>query len=120
MNKMVALILMTLAWWVAPVQASTLEKMSVHGKSLEGNLEGNRADREVFVHRRSPDKDWAPGFLDAAECVRCHQVEPARPSCAPKTERMARVDLWCHGSAAGWAPWVGVPADPRQRAESGY
>ena len=24
------------------------------------------ADREIFVHRRSPDKDWAPGFHDAA------------------------------------------------------
>jgi enterochelin esterase-like enzyme len=77
MNKMVALILMTLAWWVAPVQASTVEKISVHGKSLEGNLEGNRADREVFVvlppsYAKEPDRRYPVvyflhGFGDTAQ-----------------------------------------------------
>ena len=31
-------------------QTGTVEKIKVHGKSLEGNLEGDSADRDVFVY----------------------------------------------------------------------
>jgi len=34
----------------APVRAGTLEHIKVHGKSLEGNLEGDSADRDVTVY----------------------------------------------------------------------
>lgn len=33
-----------------PVSKGTVEKITVHGKSLEGNLEGDSADRTVFVY----------------------------------------------------------------------
>jgi enterochelin esterase-like enzyme len=76
MNKIIALILIALALWAAPAQART-EKISVHGKSLEGNLEGNSADREVFVvlppsyakepNRRYPVVYFLHGFGDTAQ-----------------------------------------------------
>lgn len=76
MNKAFALILMTLALWAGPTQART-EKISVHGKSLEGNLEGNSADRDVFVvlppsyakepNRRYPVVYFLHGFGDTAQ-----------------------------------------------------
>src|SRR5690348_6541373 len=31
-------------------QTGTVDKIKVHGKSLEGNLEGDSADRDVFVY----------------------------------------------------------------------
>jgi hypothetical protein len=34
---------------VAGARAATLEKIKVHGSSLEGNLEGNSADRDVLI-----------------------------------------------------------------------
>jgi enterochelin esterase-like enzyme len=34
----------------ADVKKGTFEKIKVHGKSLEGNLEGDPADRDVFVY----------------------------------------------------------------------
>jgi enterochelin esterase-like enzyme len=37
-----------------------LERITVHGKSLEGNLEGNPADRDVFVYL-PPSYDREPG-----------------------------------------------------------
>ncbi|WP_368566122.1 alpha/beta hydrolase [Pseudoxanthomonas sp. UTMC 1351] len=76
MNKIVALMLMALALCVAPAQAGT-EKISVHGTSLEGNLEGNSADRDVFVvlppsyakepNRRYPVVYFLHGFGDTAQ-----------------------------------------------------
>src|SRR5262245_30044934 len=33
-----------------PVKKGTVERIKVHGKSLEGNLEGNSPDRDVFVY----------------------------------------------------------------------
>jgi enterochelin esterase-like enzyme len=76
MNKIVALILTTLALWAVPGQART-EKISVHGKSLEGNLEGNSTDRDVFVilppsytkepNRRYPVVYFLHGFGDTAK-----------------------------------------------------
>ena len=76
MRKIVALILTTLALWAAPAQAR-IEKISVHGKSLEGNLEGNSADREVFVilppsYTKEPDRRYPVvyflhGFGDTAQ-----------------------------------------------------
>ena len=44
------------ALWVLPSDAQTpapkgtFEKIKVHGKSLEGNLEGDSPDRDVFVY----------------------------------------------------------------------
>jgi enterochelin esterase-like enzyme len=43
------------AWQVASAadavtKAGTLEKITVHGKSLEGNLSGDSADRDVYVY----------------------------------------------------------------------
>ena len=34
----------------APDKAGTVEHIKVHGKSLEGNLLGDSADRDVFVY----------------------------------------------------------------------
>jgi len=34
----------------APVKKGTVDHIKVHGKSLEGNLEGDSADRDVFVY----------------------------------------------------------------------
>ena len=34
----------------APVKKGAVEKVTVHGKSLEGNLEGDSPDRDVFVY----------------------------------------------------------------------
>src|SRR5579885_628462 len=34
----------------APEKKGTVEKIKVHGKSLEGNLEGDSPDRDVFVY----------------------------------------------------------------------
>jgi enterochelin esterase-like enzyme len=34
----------------APAAKGTIEKIKVHGKSLEGNLEGDSPDRDVFVY----------------------------------------------------------------------
>src|SRR5579872_2796896 len=31
-------------------KTGTVEKIQVHGKSLEGNLEGDSADRDVFIY----------------------------------------------------------------------
>jgi S-formylglutathione hydrolase FrmB len=58
MNKIATLSLALLALWAAPVQART-EKISVHGRSLEGNLEKNSADRTVLV-LLPPSYDRAP------------------------------------------------------------
>lgn len=76
MHKIVVLVLTTLALWTAPAQAGT-EKISVHGQSLEGNLEGNSANREVFVilppsyakepNRRYPVVYFLHGFGDTAQ-----------------------------------------------------
>ena len=76
MNKLVALFLTMLALCAAPAQART-ENISVHGKSLEGNLEANSADREVFVilppsyakepNRRYPVVYFLHGFGDTAQ-----------------------------------------------------
>jgi enterochelin esterase-like enzyme len=80
MSKMVALVVMALALWAAPAQAFTetrAEKISVHGTSLEGNLEGNSADRDVFVilppsyakepNRRYPVVYFLHGYGDTAQ-----------------------------------------------------
>jgi len=47
-----ALFLVTLgATGIAQAQtAGAVEKLKVHGASLEGNLEGDPADRDVFVY----------------------------------------------------------------------
>lgn len=45
--------LLAVFWGTANAQGSargTVEGIAVHGKSLEGNLEGNDADRQVFVY----------------------------------------------------------------------
>ena len=34
----------------APERPGSMEKITVHGKSLEGNLEGDSPDRDVFVY----------------------------------------------------------------------
>ena len=34
----------------APTQRGTVERVKVHGKSLEGNLEGDSADRDVSIY----------------------------------------------------------------------
>src|SRR6266496_2056601 len=34
----------------APERPGSIEKIVVHGKSLEGNLEGDSPDRDVFVY----------------------------------------------------------------------
>jgi S-formylglutathione hydrolase len=34
----------------APVQKGTVERIKVHGKALEGNLEGDSPDRDVFIY----------------------------------------------------------------------
>jgi enterochelin esterase-like enzyme len=46
----VALLAVALSALSAPLQQGTLLEISVHGPSLEGNLEGNSPDRTVFVY----------------------------------------------------------------------
>ena len=49
--KLVALLLGTFAVSLAATpQAGSIEKIKVHGASLEGNLEGDPAERDVFVY----------------------------------------------------------------------
>lgn len=60
-----------------PVKKGTLEKIKVHGKSLEGNLEGDSPDRDVFVYlppsyaaspnRRYPVVYFLHGYAAKAE-----------------------------------------------------
>jgi enterochelin esterase-like enzyme len=74
--KFIALIFTTLVLWAAPAQAG-VEKISVHGTSLEGNLEGNSANRDVLVvlppsyakepNRRYPVVYFLHGFGDTAQ-----------------------------------------------------
>ena len=55
----------------------TLDKIKVHGKALEGNLEGDSPDRDVFVYlpasyasspnRRYPELDFLRGYAAHAE-----------------------------------------------------
>ena len=40
----------TLAQTQAPVKQGTVEHIKVHGKSLEGNLEKDSPDRDVFIY----------------------------------------------------------------------
>ncbi|GAA4420902.1 alpha/beta hydrolase family protein [Nibrella viscosa] len=59
----------------APVQPGTVERIKVHGKSLEGNLEGDSPDRDVSVYlppsykmdrnRRYPVVYFLHGFTDS-------------------------------------------------------
>lgn len=102
MNKIVALILTTLALWTAPAQAR-IEKISVHGKSLEGNLEGNSTDREVFVvlppsyakepNRRYPVVYFLHGFGDTAQIYMDYLKAPeaARAAFAASAQEMILV-----------------------------
>src|SRR5438876_7028197 len=39
-----------LAQTSAPAQKGTVENIKVHGRSLEGNLEGDSPDRDVFIY----------------------------------------------------------------------
>jgi S-formylglutathione hydrolase len=51
MNLYLALVLILgLAQTNAPTNKGTVEHITVHGKSLEGNLEGDSPDRDVFVY----------------------------------------------------------------------
>jgi len=60
-----------------PAKTGTLEKIKVHGKSLEGNLEGDSPDRDVFVYlppsyagspaRRYPAVYFLHGYAAKAE-----------------------------------------------------
>ncbi len=62
---------------VPGAKAVTVERIEVHGKALEGNLEGNAADRDVFVflppsyaterHRRYPVVYALHGYSIGAE-----------------------------------------------------
>jgi enterochelin esterase-like enzyme len=61
----------------APASKGTVERIKVHGKSLEGNLEGDSPDREVFVYlppsyaanpnRRYPVLYFLHGYAAKAE-----------------------------------------------------
>jgi S-formylglutathione hydrolase len=61
----------------ASIKKGTLEKIKVHGKSLEGNLEGDSPDRDVFVYlppsyasspkRRYPVVYFLHGYAAKAE-----------------------------------------------------
>jgi Putative esterase len=61
----------------APEAKGTTEKIKVHGKSLEGNLEGDSPDRDVFVYlppsyakqtgRRYPVVYFLHGYTVGAE-----------------------------------------------------
>src|SRR5262245_1501800 len=43
-------LILGLAQTNAPAPKGVVENIKVHGKSLEGNLEGDSADRDVFVY----------------------------------------------------------------------
>jgi enterochelin esterase-like enzyme len=47
---LVAALILGLAQSNAPVKKGTVDRIKVHGKSLEGNLEGDSPDRTVFVY----------------------------------------------------------------------
>ena len=63
--------------FAAPVAAQTVERIKVHSSAIEGNLEGNSANREVFVilppsyakepKRRYPVVYYLHGFGDTAQ-----------------------------------------------------
>ena len=55
----VAVLTMALSAVAAPHRQGTLQEISVHGPSLEGNLEGNSPDRTVFVYL-PPSYDTEP------------------------------------------------------------
>ncbi|MCW3838078.1 alpha/beta hydrolase [Sphingomonas canadensis] len=73
----VALAVLALLWGGAAAAQVTVQKIAVHGPSIEGNLEGNSADREVFVilpasyakqpKRRYPVVYFLHGFTATAE-----------------------------------------------------
>ena len=58
-----------------PVRDGALEKIKVHGKSLEGNLEGDSPDRDVliFIH------GYNVSFADAARLAQGATVSPKMP-----------------------------------------
>jgi hypothetical protein len=49
------------------IKTGTVEQIKVRGKSLEGNLEGNSPDRDVFVYLPTVDGELRPTI--AAEWV---------------------------------------------------
>jgi enterochelin esterase-like enzyme len=68
-------------------QAGTVEKIKVHGKSLEGNLEGDSPDRDVFVY--------------------------LPPSYAANQNQRYPVVYLLHGyglTGERWVPFIGLPA----------
>ncbi len=64
-----------LAWSQAPARTGTVERIKVHAKSLEGNLEGDSPDRDVSIYlppsyrtdktRRYPVVYFLHGFTDS-------------------------------------------------------
>ena len=53
----------------------TFEKIKVHGKALEGNLEGDSPDRDVFVY---------------LPCSRASSVRSSRPAHCGRSQAMPR------------------------------
>ncbi len=47
---LISILVVTLTLTPAPEKQGTVEHIKVHGKSLEGNLEGDSPDRDVFVY----------------------------------------------------------------------
>jgi len=47
---LVLTLILAVAQTNTPVKKGTVERIKVHAKSLEGNLEGNSPDRDVFVY----------------------------------------------------------------------
>jgi S-formylglutathione hydrolase len=80
----------------APVKKGTVEKITVHGKSLEGNLEGDSPDRTVFVY--------------------------LPPSYATAKNRRYPVVYLLHGyglTGERWVPFINLPDAPDQDIASG-
>ncbi len=69
------LCVLTLSAVAAPAQTGTIERIQVHGKSLEGNLEGDSPDRDVSIYlppsyktatnRRYPVLYFLHGYTDS-------------------------------------------------------
>jgi S-formylglutathione hydrolase len=80
----------------APVKKGTVEKITVHGKSLEGNLEGDSPDRDVFVY--------------------------LPPSYATAKSRRYPVVYLLHGyglSGERWVPFINLPDAPDKTVAEG-
>ncbi|HEY6342016.1 MAG TPA: alpha/beta hydrolase-fold protein [Bryobacteraceae bacterium] len=80
----------------APVKKGTVDKITVHGKSLEGNLEGDSPDRTVFVY--------------------------LPPSYATAKNRRYPVVYLLHGyglTGERWVPFINLPDAPDQDIASG-